>query len=225
MTAWNTILDATLALNKPITYTIARIFRDNPVAIAEGSAGSPVIVGLNPKDIQTAANVAALTFTNIPALDLVEFEINALKPATAGAVLMMQVSKDNGSHWVSNYTYAKRIAEISTGGVASGTNEGGYGDTEIELSQTSGGVSNGSNNALSGVLQLLNAGSTSVTKNLNWKVTHGNNTSSGWCVVDGGAIAGVATTDQINAVKFYFSSGNITNGKVVMRARRATTTN
>ncbi|WP_398470722.1 hypothetical protein [Tardiphaga sp.] len=44
MATWNDLLDAVLDVGKPLTYTIARVFRDNPIAIAEGASGAPRIV-------------------------------------------------------------------------------------------------------------------------------------------------------------------------------------
>ncbi|MET4294708.1 hypothetical protein ABIB06_006541 [Bradyrhizobium sp. LB8.2] len=225
MTTYTTLADASLAQDKPLTQSNVRALRDNPLAIAEATSGAPAISGVNPGTVQTASASATLTFTNLPTKDLIEFELISLKPATSGAVLQMQVSTNNGSSWVTNYSYAKRISEVSTGGVASSTQEGEYTGTKVDLSQTSGGVNNGSNNPLCGVVQLFSAGSTTLVKQLTWSCTHANNTSSGIAFVSGGGFVGVATSSQINAVKFYFSSGNITNGSIAMRSRRNTATN
>jgi hypothetical protein len=43
MTAWTTLTDASLSIGKPLTYLIARAFRDNVLALAEGAAGAPAI--------------------------------------------------------------------------------------------------------------------------------------------------------------------------------------
>lgn len=226
MTTWTTLADATLAQDKPLTQSVARALRDNPTAIAEGSSGSPVIVGLNPLIVSAASSSSTLTFTSLPALDLIEFELFNLRPVTNGAVLRAQVSINNGSSFISSYAFAKTISEISTGGSPSGANEGGYAAAQMDLSQASGGVANGSNSGVSGIFKLLSPGSSSLLKMAQWHVNHSNGSTSGFDNVTGSAaIAGVTTAQQINAIKFYFSTGNISAGSIAVRPRRATATN
>ena len=43
MTAYTTLADATLAQDKPLTQSVARALRDNPLSIAEGDASAPKI--------------------------------------------------------------------------------------------------------------------------------------------------------------------------------------
>jgi hypothetical protein len=223
LATYTTLPDASLAQDKPLTQSIARAFRDNPLAIAQNDASAPAIVGVNPDSVQTASASAALTFTNLLALDLIEFELMALRPASTGAALHMQVSTNNGSTWITNYIYMKNIAEVVPAGTTASALEGGYNDTKIVISRTgTDGVNNTTGNSLNGVVQLYCPGSTAFLKGVTWTATHSNNNTSGTAIINGGCtIAGVAAANPINAVKFFFVSGNITSGKIAMRGRRA----
>lgn len=44
MASWTNLTDAILTIGKPLTYVIARAWRDNAIAIAEGAVGAPRVV-------------------------------------------------------------------------------------------------------------------------------------------------------------------------------------
>lgn len=226
MTTYTTLTDAVLAQDKPLTQSIVRAFRDNVNATAEGSSGSPSIIGLNPDAVAVASNSASLIFTNLPALDLIEFEMLGILPSSTGAVLRAQVSINNGSSYIiTNYSFAKTITEISTGNTPTSSAEGGYSVGSIDISRAAGVYTSG-NAGLSGIFQAFNFGSTTYTKNYNWQISHVNGTSAAPSVVTGGGVSGTVTaSQQINAIKFFFGSGNIASGKITMRSRRATVAN
>jgi hypothetical protein len=227
LTTFTVLADGTLAQDKPLTQSVTRALRDNPLAIAEGASGAPAIRGVNPSTVMTVPTaVASIVITDLPAADLIEFELLRLRPVTNAAVLYAQVSKDNGANWVSGYLYAKSISEISTGGSAAGANEGAYISSEVKVSQVSGGVGNGGGSHLNGVFNLFNNGSTAHFKGMTWAVTHSNGATGGTAVVNGGGtISGVATGDPINAVKFFFSTGNIAAGQITVRSKRTAVAN
>ena len=43
MPTWTTLSDSTLAQDKPLTQSITRALRDNPIALAEGASGAPQV--------------------------------------------------------------------------------------------------------------------------------------------------------------------------------------
>lgn len=227
MTTYTTLTDTALSQDKPVTQSMTRAWRDNPIAIAEGAANSPVIVGVNPTAVSTVTTaVAALIFTSLPLADLIDIEIFNLRPVTSGAALQCQVSTNGGSTWInSNYAFVKSIAEFVSG-TATTAGEGGSGLGAFNISQTSGGVSNGSSNGVSGTFQLMNPASVTLLKTALWHLNHWNSSSSGIVNVNGsGTFGGVATGTAINAIKFFYSTGNISAGQITVRPRRAASTN
>jgi hypothetical protein len=219
LTTWTGLTDETLTQDKPWTQSISRAVRDNPIAIAEGSSGSPSIVGLNPDVVQVASSSASLVFTDLPTNDLLEFEFFAVNPATTNSKLYVQVSTNNGSSWQSGYYYANHVASSA----ASDANEGGESAGQVVLS-ASAGVTNSGSVGLSGVLKIFSAGSTSTEKVGTWHLVHGDNAGHFVSVSGAGRLYGTSGT-AINAVKFYFSSGNISVGKIALRARRSAVSN
>lgn len=97
------VADSVIAFQKPITLQQGRALRDNPLAIQEGLAGAPKVLGQALGGVAvglirtTGTTTAAITgFANRPKLMVVD--IRAV--ATASAVsLRAEFSNDNGSTW------------------------------------------------------------------------------------------------------------------------------
>ena len=52
MTAWDAITNAEIIQDKPVTQTLMTKMRDNPIAIAEGASGAPIVAtGWHPYDM------------------------------------------------------------------------------------------------------------------------------------------------------------------------------
>lgn len=225
MTAWNTILDAVLSVDKPLTYVLARIFRDNPIAIAEGSAGSPAIVGLNPlAKVTVSGTPAAITFTDLPAVDVIEFELLGIRPATSSHTLKMQVSTNNGSIWIStSYYYAKNMVTS----LAAAAQEAGEAALAWELSAQNIWPNGTTFYQGSGKVTLLNNGSVVSDKSFISQLMHSDGAGHIRVINGGGAVS--SKTTAINAVKFYWDNGitssNFAAGTITCRPRRANVTN
>ncbi len=224
MTTWTTLSDATLAQDKPLTQSVARALRDNAIAIAEGAGSSPVIVGLNPSAIITASSpILTATFTDLPAVDVIDFEFLGIRPSATSHTLKMRVSINNGSSWISTgYYYSKNMVASTP----AASQEGGENLGFIELSPRAI-VDGGGTNDCSGHLQLFNAGSSAAMKNVVWSLGLFDTSSHFRTIV--GAATAAQRTNPVNAVQFFYDNAvvtsNIAAGKIVCRPRRATVSN
>lgn len=190
--------------------------RDNPLAIAEGDATAPIIVGLNPVTSVTASNQAAVTFTGLSsAFSVFELELEGVLPVTTGTTLQLQCSTDNGSTWIAGSTnyYANYTVNSGTGTAA----EGSGGGTAMALTKASD-VLNNANLGVNGVVKLFNLTTTGKQKAATWHTQYGSSTGGYSTTVGGGTPQTQGTA--INAVRLLFSSGNVSSGRVVLRGLR-----
>lgn len=87
MTAYTNLSDATLTTGKPITQSIARAWRDNPIAITEGSSGAPKI---QTAALEQSSGAQAVTAACVrPGTNS-----RALVTTSAGSVAWGQIDKD-----------------------------------------------------------------------------------------------------------------------------------
>lgn len=164
--------------------------------------------GLVLLETQTASASSSLNFTSTitSSYDDYQFEFINVIPVTDAVSLYMRVSTDGGSTWVSTNSYAHATLRWNSGGMVA---TGGAAQTELRITQ---GASL-SNSALWGVVgstSLFAPLSTSVYTRISGSVT--------------GLVSGAGTRDTftstgsyesttaVNAVQFYFSSGNISSG-------------
>lgn len=205
MTTFTTLTDATLSQDKPFTQSIARAMRDNPKAMAEGDITAPEVVGNSPMYKATASNTTALTFLNLPdGYDVLEFEYVNIYPVTLASTLLMEVSTDNGATWISS-------------GYASSYETGAASLAQWPITGTANTFNSTLANSINGRTRTYNLSSTSVFKQVEsqtfWFDSGGN--------IQRWRLIGLQQfTAKVNAVRFRFSTGNISRGYIIMRRMR-----
>jgi hypothetical protein len=163
--------------------------------------------GYVPLSRSVASNIAAVDFTGINSdYDEYELRIITASPATDGAFLDMRTSSDNGATFYSasdGYKYA----------AAAGT----HAQMRIELSGT--GSADNTEPGVSAVIRILNPSNTTAHKTFSWT----------YMLVDtanayqtGTGSGGRLSNSAINAVRVYFSTGNIASGIFTLYGVRKT---
>lgn len=155
----------------------------------------------------TASNSASVVFAGgiDSTYDEYIFEISDVIPVTDGQDLYMTFSTDGGSSYLASnyaYAYAQVVAGNPVGQVANGSM------TQIKVTDTQ---DNAAGCSASLQLRLYNPAGTSVWKKGFLSLTEFQDTASVMHMLTG-AFAN-KTTSAINAVKFAYSSGNISSGK------------
>lgn len=179
----------------------------DPTFQAAGSAGAFTLV-----QKQTASNSATLDFTSClsSTYNVYEFDADEIIPATNTVEFQVLVSTNGGSSW-SNSTYTYDNVEFA-GDSASTAVASSTGTSSFQWGGGRGpGIGNAAGKSVTGALRLFNANSTASYKNFWGSITY-TFTSS---VMIGGFTTGQwQTTTAVNAVRFQFSSGNITSGTI-----------
>lgn len=180
------------------------------VAAVEAYVNTKVRVLLATK---TASASATLDFTELSngTYRRYEFEIEDIKPATDNVSLHARTSTDGGSTYdagASDYNYA-----VTGFGGGTATQAGSSAATEM---QVNGGLTVGNAAAeygVSGMLTLYGAASASVYTRLQGHVSYYNTAGNLITVQFAGSRLSAADVD---AVRFFFSSGNIASGTIRM---------
>lgn len=169
----------------------------------------------------TASSSSTLDFESLITSDYgaYDFVIRRLRPATDAANLLMRTSTNNGSSYdssASNYGYNGTLHSLSG---ASSPTYGSTGDTAIELNgqQSGGGVGNLSSEGIDGVVTLVNPLNATARKCITFNMQYQTTLGEQILLIGGGTRL---TTSDIDAVRFQFSSGNITSGSIDMYGRR-----
>ena len=155
----------------------------------------------------TASASATLDFTTvITSTYLVyAFVIDKLLPATDAQNFYFRTSTDNGVSYdsgASDYEWALDGNQVSTSDTA---------DSVIRLTENCDSATAGS---MSGVLMLYNPSSaTSARKHITYLAGHYENSNLGAVIPASGAR--IATAD-VDAVRFYYASGNIASGTIYL---------
>jgi hypothetical protein len=183
---------------------VATEYMDGTGAWSTPAVGSCVLLST-----QTASASATLDFTSVltSAYDYYRFVFKDLRPATDGVEFWMRTSTNNGSSYdagVSDYTWD---VLDQTGSASSSA-----GDAQISMTELGTvDVGNGAAEGLDGELTLYNPAGTTRKKAVKFFVYF--QTTAGANAFGNGTGNREATTD-IDAVRFMFSSGNITSGKI-----------
>ena len=162
----------------------------------------------------TASNSASIAFTGLSSTySSYEFIIDALLPATDSVGFQMQTSTDGGSTYASTNEYS--YGNMNTEGDSGYQSLAATAAASIVLCARSnrdmvGNVANAE--GITGTLKLYNPSSTThhrTTGLFSWGYTDG--------TIRTGAHGGhIILASDIDAVKFFFSSGNITSGTITM---------
>lgn len=192
--------------NDVLTYeTASSLWK--PKAASGGAAGALVLL-----EQHTAANVASLDFTAISATyDEYLFEMVNLLNATDSAVPWLRMSTDGGVTFDSganynDYWHSRSIATFSGNG----------GATDTRITMNNNGHSKLYNIGINGQFRLFQPLSTTMYKGVNgaFQACDGG-PSPGWtsdCQFSGW----YRSLTAVNALRFLFSTGNITSGTIRM---------
>jgi hypothetical protein len=160
--------------------------------------------GMTLLEEHTASNSATLDFTSgiTSSYDDYVIRIVTLVPVTAGSALQLRVSTDRGNSWDSgaNYNWARfSFDNASTGST------GNAADSSLTLAPDVAA------SGASGTIDMHNPGSAIANKSFEG-ITQNIHTGA---VSLGTTTAGAyAPTTAVNAIRVFFSSGNITSGTV-----------
>jgi len=162
----------------------------------------------------TASNSASIAFTGLSSTySSYEFIVDSLLPATDSVGFQMQTSTDGGATYASTNEYS--YGNMNTEGDSGYQSLGATAASSIVLGARSnrdmvGNVAN--SEGITGNLTLYNPSSTThhrTTGLFSWGYTDG--------TIRSGAHGGqIILASDIDAVKFFFSSGNITSGTITM---------
>jgi hypothetical protein len=138
-----------------------------------------------------------------------EFRLINILPATDGADLNFQVSVDGGSNWKADSAYVQALISLKTGGSVTAT---GSTDTVgfVAVDSTSNSAANG---GVCGVVRVAAPSSGSTHKAFQIQSTNYDNSPAALSTTVG-VISYTGVVTAINAIKFFFSAGNITSGYI-----------
>lgn len=213
MTTYTALSDASLSQDKPVTQSIARAWRDNPLAMAEGDATAPEFVGVDYYDVQVASASASLVFDNLPdSYDVLEWDLVKLFPATSINQLYMELSVDNGSTWLST-SYVGHYERIIGGAALT------QGNSSTARFDVTGNPSfnTAAAQTINGKMRTYNFCTAALTKLIESMAMYFDTTPA----ITLQRVHGYhATTSKVNAVRFRMAIGNITSGYIGYRRVR-----
>ncbi len=159
---------------------------------------------------QTASSSASLDFVLPSGYWKYEFVMSNIVPATDFVAFRSRISTDAGSTWLStsNYhsAYTGRRMDSSADGVA---NEGSA--TSFRLGANDHGSD--TSESMDANWHLINPGDSSSFTRLNGQWNFENSSGAVWFFAGGGVYA---VASAVDAIQFYFSSGNIESGTIKM---------
>jgi hypothetical protein len=160
----------------------------------QAASGSDILI-----QTITASNNASIAFTSIPSTyNQYEIRLSNVIPATNGDNLHLRVSEDNGSTWKS-------------GGSAYWGSVGGTGSS-IYISPTN--VYNAANaGGMNGKIAVYTLGNSVTAKVFNYLMSAADNNAGATQTPSTGSGEYTADNNAVNALQFYFASGNITSGQ------------
>lgn len=168
------------------------------VVSAGNPSGVPIKLGT-----ATASNSASISFTSLISATYSTYLVilNNVLPATNGAALLLTYSTDNGSTYLNtNYRWAYTYTVPTANGRA-----GSASDSSISINN---GVGNASGNGVSGHLYFYNLNVATNFPLVQGMTSAPDNASTTMLINTGNN----SNTTGVNAIKFAYSSGNITSG-------------
>lgn len=172
---------------------------------SSGAAGAVVLIAS-----ATASNDATITFTGLDSTyHMIEIVLGNIVPATDNVELYMRTSTDNGVSYDSgatDYTYV-RWARRSNGSDETGQST----TTQIQLTATSSAGS-ATDESGSFLINIMNQSSSTEYTYLKWDGMYEENAFGNKVSIRGTAVRQAA--EVVDAVQFYYSSGNIESGDI-----------
>lgn len=213
MTAYSAIADSEKDPESPFTATLATKYRDNPIAISEGSAGAPKIARIARTDVGrlvyiSKATLSATTsaiFTDLDSTyDSYLFIVKGLYLSSSG-FFQMQTSTDNGSTFAStNYAYHATALAHGSAGYAALVNSS---DSKMLLTGATIGVS--ASASIDGEFTIIDPSNASKPTDVRGSFCGKANS------VGGISQCSRNVSQAVNAVKMYGSAGNMT-GEIIL---------
>jgi hypothetical protein len=165
---------------------------------------------------QTVSSASSVVFTGLSTLyDIYQFQITSMVASINNAALLMQMSVDDGATWKNTNNIWSWVYSFITGGAVA------YGHNSISEGSNAyfriGGVTNSTFGNNSEVMLYLSSGSGMNT--LSWRSVDYYDAGGGVYQVIG---SGNEESDgsPCNAVRFYFSTGNMATGRISMYGLR-----
>lgn len=130
MADWTAISDSQLDPKAPVTSELMNALRDNPIALAEGATGAPIIqpeaislyYGSGSATRSSSGSSAVIEVTDLDNVDYVLLTGSILvTSATARGSVVYAVSTDNGA------TYGSEVTAFSVQGTSEGYESSGFG--------------------------------------------------------------------------------------------------
>lgn len=221
MTTYDAITNDEVNPGSPGTTALFTKLRDNPIAIAEGAAGAPVIAGLSCNFLATAdaSNDATIDFTAFDATtyDAYLFVLSNVIPATDAATLELRTSTNGGSTYDSGGSnYAWGYASLRMDGSSGFATPSNAGSSSIRLT---GGIGSDANEDGASLLLTVFGPHLARRTRFSWQGTYQSNDAvQNGTYINGGGFRQSAA--DVDAVRFLFSSGNIESGTITMYGLR-----
>jgi hypothetical protein len=199
----------------------------NPAVIGPGTSGQALVSdgtdvafgavgGLKLLGTGTASGSASLAFTSLMSSTYTVYlmVVEALLPATNGAIAYLYLSEDNGSSYT---TSDMRYIVPATFYAGSGSPSGNGGNSESSGANfwrlTGGALSNASNQGMSGHVWIFDTQNNSSLSRMRGSFVYSSDTTNNQLAADNVYGNTVSATDK-DAIKIEMSSGNIASGKV-----------
>ena len=182
-------------------------------ALPTSGAGVPGLVLLTSGTVSSAATLD-IVLTSYTAYRGFRLILSSFLPATDDVQLRVRFSSDGGSNYDSSgYNYAS-WSVMDWGGYGADT-QGSAAFIPLNISSSGDGVGNASTEGWDGEIRLLNLTSSSVWSRLRFDAYYvsAKATPAGVHTVGGGAREAAQDTD---AIRLYFSSGNIASGNYAL---------
>ena len=175
-------------------------------SFATAAAGGSMVYLATTGTISSGTASVTLTAFDASKYDNYMFAFELFKPVNDSVHINYQVSSDGGSSYITTYRVLNATAttQISAGEIYTYGTSGNFGNAASEY-------------GLTGNYYLLAPHNTSMysgfVESLAFKFADDNQVRMAWGRVTGGPIE---STASLNAIKFYFSAGNIASGKILM---------
>lgn len=119
MTTYTAVTDTETGHLKPVTTSLLRRLRDNPIAVAEGATGAPRIMPAALDLYLGAIDISGATFSGLVGLGAIDAIAVHMNITTGGVTtnLRFRLSDDNGATWGLHFPIGS-IASTSTYGIA-----------------------------------------------------------------------------------------------------------
>ena len=117
MTTYTAVTDTETGHLKPVTTSLLRRLRDNPIAVAEGATGAPRIMPAALDLYLGSFDISGATYVGLSGLDGLDGIMVAMHIVTGGATTgtRFRLSSDGGSTWGGNILIGSIVSSAASG--------------------------------------------------------------------------------------------------------------